>query len=150
MTCLRLLCINLGASPRDSGLYFLAAMQVRVFSSREHTRALSASDVWAVVGWSGDVIPLAERINDVVLVAPASGTALWADMWAVPSQACNGSQVIKSPPHILPLFLTQEAARHGGLADSIEVCLCMRTGQGRSRLHLQCTDAQLGAVCCRR
>ena len=78
--------------------------QVRVFSSREHTRALSASDVWAVVGWSGDLLPLAERLNDVVLVAPASGTALWADLWAVPWQAQNGSKVIACPigssPHL--------------------------------------------------
>lgn len=65
-----------------------------MFSSREHTRALSASDVWAVVGWSGDLLPLAERINDVVLVAPSSGTALWADVWAVPWQAQNGSKVL--------------------------------------------------------
>ncbi len=68
-----------------------------MFSSREHTRALSASDVWAVVGWSGDLLPLAERLNDVVLVAPSSGTALWADMWAVPWQAQNGSQVTICP-----------------------------------------------------
>ena len=144
-----LLHISLAVGPRGTGLDLQAAMQVRVFSSREHTRALSANDVWAVVGWSGDIIPLAERINDVVLVAPASGTALWADMWAVPSQACNGSQVIKSPPHTLPLVLTPEAARLG-LADSTEVCLCMRTGQGRSKLHFQCADTQIRAVRCRR
>lgn len=72
--------------------------QVRVFSSREHTRALSAGDVFAVVGWSGDLLPLAERINDIVLVAPASGTALWADMWAVPWQAQNGSKVGSAAP----------------------------------------------------
>ena len=72
---------------------------MRVFSSREHTRALSASDVWAVVGWSRDLLPLAERVNDIVLVAPSSGTALWADMWAVPGQAQNGSKVIT----VLPL-----------------------------------------------
>ena len=74
------------------------AAQVRVFSSREHTRALSAGDVFAVVGWSGDLLPLAERINDIVLVAPASGTALWADMWAVPWQAQNGSKVGSAAP----------------------------------------------------
>ena len=67
--------------------------QVRVFSSRDHTRALGARDVWAVVGWSGDLIPLAERAGDLVLVAPASGTPLWADLWAVPAGACGGSGV---------------------------------------------------------
>ena len=82
-----------------------------MFSGREHTRALSANDVWAVVGWSGDIIPLAERINDVVLVAPASGTALWADMWTVPSQACNGSQVVTAPTAHSSLVLRLAAAR---------------------------------------
>ena len=76
-----------------------------MFSSREHTRALSASDVWAVVGWSGDLLPLAERMNDVVLVAPKSGTALWADMWAVPWQAQNGSKVLVRPLGCLSLPL---------------------------------------------
>ena len=46
------------------------ALQVRVFSGRDHTRALGATDVWAAVGWSGDLIPLAERSADVALVAP--------------------------------------------------------------------------------
>ena len=68
-------------------------VQVRVFSSKEHLKALGAKDVWAVVGWSGDLVPAAERSGDLVLVAPSSGTALWADMWAVPSHAQHGSRV---------------------------------------------------------
>lgn len=64
-----------------------------MFSSKEHTKALDAKDVWAVVGWSGDLAPAAERSSDLVLVAPASGTALWADVWAVPSHAQHGSRV---------------------------------------------------------
>jgi spermidine/putrescine-binding protein len=64
-----------------------------VFSSREHTRALGASDVWAAVGWSGNLVPQAERSADVALVAPASGTALWADVWTVPTHAMHGSRV---------------------------------------------------------
>ena len=66
-------------------------MQVRVFSNNEHVRALSGGDVWAIVGWSGDLLPLAARTPAVQIVCPASGTALWADLWAVPSQACHRS-----------------------------------------------------------
>ena len=82
-------------------------MQVRVFSSKEHIKALGAKDVWAVVGWSGDLVPAAERSGDLVLIAPASGTALWADIWAVPSHAEHGSRVSSTSLtisyHVLPL-----------------------------------------------
>ncbi|EIE23974.1 periplasmic binding protein-like II, partial [Coccomyxa subellipsoidea C-169] len=78
--------------------------QVRVFSSKEHIKALGAKDVWAVVGWSGDLVPAAERSGDVVLVAPASGTSLWADMWAVPSHAQHGSRM-RGPSPLLPAWL---------------------------------------------
>lgn len=61
-----------------------------MFSNNEHVRALSGGDVWAIVGWSGDLLPLAARTPAVQIVCPASGTALWADLWAVPSQACHG------------------------------------------------------------
>jgi spermidine/putrescine-binding protein len=67
--------------------------QVRVFSGRDHTRALKAGDVCAVVGWSGDLVQAAERSADIALVAPASGTALWADVWTVPAHAMHGSGV---------------------------------------------------------
>jgi hypothetical protein len=67
--------------------------QVRVFSSRDHTRALAAGDAWAAVGWSGDLLPLAERSSNVALTAPASGVPLWADLWAVPAGAAGGSEV---------------------------------------------------------
>ncbi len=64
-----------------------------MFSSREHTRALAAGDVWAAVGWSGDLLPLAERSANIALTAPASGVPLWADLWTVPARARGGSEV---------------------------------------------------------
>jgi hypothetical protein len=39
--------------------------QVRLFSNRDHIRAFTAGDVMAVVGWSQDIITLAERSNSV-------------------------------------------------------------------------------------
>lgn len=78
------------------GLEYEVVLQVRVFSSREHMRALMAGDVWAAVGWSGDLLQLAERSGNVALTAPASGVPLWADLWTVPAGASGGSGV-RSP-----------------------------------------------------
>lgn len=79
-------------------------MQVRVFSNHEHTRALTAHDVWAVVGSSTDLAPLAARSADVSLAAPSSGTVLWADLWTVPMHATGGSQM-KGPSPLLSAWL---------------------------------------------
>ena len=95
---------------------FVFVAQVRLFSNREHTRALSANDVWAVVGSSTDLIPLAARSADVSVTAPASGTALWADLWAVPAHASGGSQM-QGPSPLLPAWfefgLMPSRAQHG-------------------------------------
>lgn len=70
--------------------------QARLFSNRDHVRALGTGDVDAVVGTSADLVPLAERAPTVALVAPRSGTALWADLWAVPAKA-KGGHLHKGP-----------------------------------------------------
>jgi hypothetical protein len=36
--------------------------QVRVFSSKEHVRALNAEDAWVVVGFSDELIKLAKVV----------------------------------------------------------------------------------------
>ncbi|KAL3137083.1 hypothetical protein ABBQ32_006668 [Trebouxia sp. C0010 RCD-2024] len=79
-------------------------LQVRVFSNHEHTRALTAHDVWAVVGSSTDLSPLASRSFDVSVTAPTSGTVLWADLWAVPAHATGGSRM-QGPSPLLPAWL---------------------------------------------
>ena len=48
---------------------------------------MAAGDIWAAVGHSSQLVPLALRHGDIALVAPSSGTALWSDVWAVPRQA---------------------------------------------------------------
>ena len=118
--------------------------QVRVFSSRDHTRALGAKDVWAVVGWSGDLIPLAERSRDVVLVAQASGTPLWADLWTVPAGARGGSGV--SVRHLLVGFLLLHAGgswQHGHVQHDWQD----RQGNQMTWLLLMETGEGLRAVC---
>lgn len=36
------------------------------------------------VGWSSDVLPVAKRMSNVVVIVPKSGTSLWADLWVFP------------------------------------------------------------------
>ncbi len=72
--------------------------QARLFSDRDAVRALAAGDVWVVVGWSPDLVPLAERTPSVDILAPASGTALWADVWVVPRGASGGHQMAGPSP----------------------------------------------------
>ncbi|KAG2487410.1 hypothetical protein HYH03_013979 [Edaphochlamys debaryana] len=76
--------------------------QVRLFSSRDHCRALQAGDVWAVVGDSSDLVLVAERSGNVELVSPLSGTQLWADVWAVPSGARGGHRQQGPSPLLAP------------------------------------------------
>lgn len=56
-------------------------MQVRLFDSVQYLKALGAGDVWVAVGWSSDIIPVAKRMSHMAVVAPESGTSLWADLW---------------------------------------------------------------------
>ncbi|GIL81389.1 hypothetical protein Vretimale_1058 [Volvox reticuliferus] len=79
--------------------------QVRLFSNHDHVRALQAGDVWAVVGYSQDLVQLAERSgSSVELLAPISGTQLWADVWAVPAGARGGHRR-SGPSPLLPVWI---------------------------------------------
>lgn len=80
-----------------------AALQVRLFSNEEHTRAMTANDVWAIVGSSQDLLPFALRSSAVTLVAPVSGVALWADLWTIPRDASGGSEGF-GPSPLLPAW----------------------------------------------
>ena len=83
-----------------------------LFSDRDHVRALSASDAWAVVGNSSSLIPLAARYSSIDVAAPASGVPLWADLWAVPAGV------------LIACTLHQPSCWRGA---SLEHCQCQRT-----------------------
>lgn len=80
----------------------LLRRQVLVASDREAPRSLVAGDISALVGWSEDLAPLALSSSKLQLVTPASGTVLWADMWAVPVAA--GKHGLGKPSPLLPLW----------------------------------------------
>ena len=64
--------------------------QTRVISNKDHVRAYAAGDVDVIVGNSDDLLPLAQKSSHSTLIAPASGTSLWADLWCIPSTAAGG------------------------------------------------------------
>jgi spermidine/putrescine-binding protein len=66
------------------------SQQMRVFSNVDHVRAFAAGEVDVIVGWSEDLLPLAERVPSAQIALPASGTALWADLWCVPTNSAGG------------------------------------------------------------
>ena len=78
--------------------------QIKVFSNVDHVRAMSAGEVDVVVGWSDDLVPLADRAATAELIVPLSGTALWADTWCVPSAAAGGAED-GTPSPLLPAWL---------------------------------------------
>ncbi|MQL87652.1 hypothetical protein Taro_020197 [Colocasia esculenta] len=59
--------------------------QVRLFDSTFYLKAFGTTDAWIAVGWSSDVLPVAKRMSNVTVIVPASGSSLWADLWAIPA-----------------------------------------------------------------
>ena len=78
--------------------------QLLLLSSRDHLRALTSGDAYCAIGWSPDVLTIAARSPDTHVIVPASGTALWADIWTVPAEATGGSGG-RGPSPLLPLWL---------------------------------------------
>ena len=54
---------------------------MRLFDNTHYLKALASDDVWVAIGWSSDVIPVAKRMSNMRVIAPKSGTSLWADLW---------------------------------------------------------------------
>lgn len=58
--------------------------QVKFYSSRHSLQSLLMGDVWLVLGWSNEVLPLLKTQPDLAAVIPTSGTSLWSDVWVAP------------------------------------------------------------------
>jgi putative spermidine/putrescine transport system substrate-binding protein len=58
--------------------------QAKFYSSDRYLQPLILEDTWAAVGWSTDILPLVKRNPQLGAIIPASGTALWADLWVEP------------------------------------------------------------------
>jgi putative spermidine/putrescine transport system substrate-binding protein len=60
--------------------------QAKFYSNDTYLQPLLLEDTWLAVGWSSDVIPLLAQ-GRLAAVIPASGSALWADLWVKPVRA---------------------------------------------------------------
>lgn len=59
--------------------------QVKFYSTDNYLPPLILGDTWLAVGWSNELLPLQERYEEIEVVVPRSGTALWADLWVQPA-----------------------------------------------------------------
>eukprot|EP00897_Mesotaenium_endlicherianum_P006262 jgi/Mesen1/5664/ME000287S04923 len=69
--------------------------QIRVYDNEQYLTALKSGDAWVAVGWSSDILPYARRSSNTAVVVPAGGTALWADLWAIPATTKFASSASK-------------------------------------------------------
>jgi len=67
----------------------LAALHanVKFYSDAAYLQPLILGHTWVAVGWSADFLSLRARYPDIKTVLPASGTALWSDLWVRPAAA---------------------------------------------------------------
>jgi len=65
--------------------------QVKFYSSDTYLQPLILGDTWLAVGWSTDVLPVMQRYDYIDAVVPRSGTALWANLWVLPTGSHSSS-----------------------------------------------------------
>jgi putative spermidine/putrescine transport system substrate-binding protein len=68
--------------------------QVKFYSSTDYLQPLILGDTWLAVGWSTDLLPVAQQETDIGIIIPKSGTALWADCWVWPKQGPSDVAVV--------------------------------------------------------
>ncbi len=59
--------------------------QALYYSSTTYLQPLVLEDAWVAVGWSTDLLALAQRNHQIGVVVPASGASLFADLWVQPT-----------------------------------------------------------------
>ncbi|PMB23512.1 extracellular solute-binding protein [Fischerella thermalis] len=76
---------NLDAIPGLEAELRALNQQVKFYDSIKYLEPLIIGDTWLAVGWSDDVLSVVTRYPQLAVVAPLSGTALWADVWVKPT-----------------------------------------------------------------
>ena len=65
--------------------------QVKFYSSDAYLEPLITGDTWLAVGSSTDILRVMERQSQIKAVIPASGTAIWADLWVQPNPSAKNT-----------------------------------------------------------
>ncbi len=58
--------------------------QALIYTSDNYLKPLLTGDSWAAVGWSSDLRQARRQDPNIAIATPASGTALWTDLWVLP------------------------------------------------------------------
>lgn len=66
---------------------------VKLYDSDTYLKPLITGDTWLAVGWSTDFSEKFRRQHNIGVVIPASGTALWADVWVKPASKTSVSEL---------------------------------------------------------
>ncbi len=54
---------------------------IKFYSSQHYLQPLILGDIWVAVGWSNEILPITKSNDDIDMIIPRSGTALWTDLW---------------------------------------------------------------------
>lgn len=63
--------------------------QIKYYSSKYYLQPFILGDTWLTVGWSNEILPLTKTDDNIGIVIPSSGTALWTEMWVHPTTKDN-------------------------------------------------------------
>ena len=61
--------------------------QIRRFTGNDYTKDLAAGNLWACVGWSGDLVQLADSNPELEFLVPEEGGMTWSDNMLMPKHA---------------------------------------------------------------
>ncbi|MEA5597429.1 extracellular solute-binding protein [Rivularia sp. UHCC 0363] len=87
---------NLDQAPTLAAELEQLQQQVKFYSSTDYLQPLLLGDSWLAVGWSSEVLPLADRDRRIAAVAPASGSLLSADLWVRPAAQAVENQAAEN------------------------------------------------------
>lgn len=65
---------------------------VKLYDSNTYLKPLIIGDTWLALGWSTDIPTQLQRQYNLGVVVPASGTALWTDVWVKPAAAPKATE----------------------------------------------------------
>jgi putative spermidine/putrescine transport system substrate-binding protein len=68
--------------------------QASFYSNDNYLQPLVLGDTWIAVGSSLDLLRQARTMKSIEVVFPASGTALWADLWVRPKSAAGSKSAL--------------------------------------------------------
>lgn len=76
---------NLTTIPNLTAQLQALQQQVKLYSSTAYLQPLIRGDTWLAMGWSSDILPMLRQYDNLAVVMPQAGTALWADVWVQPT-----------------------------------------------------------------